>query len=145
MRRMVLDGSVLPVRREKDKCYCYTLNPSPIHHKSNKLDHALKIVDTFIELGQPGNCLIEQAFGIYEPDLFFKDHFNRSVCAEVQLTKISSVKMQKKLDQFVKESGKTHDAKLIMLFTDYPYSKLSVPTGFKLIVKAMPKEKDPSI
>lgn len=139
MRRMVLDGSVLPVRREKDKCYCYTVNPSPIHHKSNKLDHYLKIVDTFIDLEQPKDCLIEQPFGSYIPDLFYKDHFNRSVAVEVQLTKISLKKMQAKLNNFAKEYNVNHDAKLIMLYSDYSYSGLSIPAGFKQTIKPLAK------
>lgn len=138
MKRLVMDGSVLAVRREIDKCYCYTLNPSPIHHKSNKIEHYLKIVDAFIELKQPEQCLIEQPFGCYIPDLFYKDHFNRSVAAEVQLTKISAKKMQNKINHFIKEYGKTHDARLLIVFTDYSYH-LSYPKEFKVIQQSVPK------
>lgn len=140
MKRLCLDGSCLKVPREKDKTYLYTCNPSPIHHKSNKINHYLKIVDFFIESGMPDKFLIEPIFGTYEPDIFFKDKNNNSICVEIQLTPISQNKMQLKINQFVSEYGKEHDSKIIVICSEHRYHKIKIPNGFKLIRKSVPKE-----
>jgi hypothetical protein len=137
---MYRDGSVLPVQRTKDKPYLYTGNPSAIHHKSNKIDHCLKIVDFFIKEGKPTNFVVEPILGDYSPDVFFRDGFNRSICVEIQITPISLKKMQDKVDRFVKEFGKEHDSKLFVLCSDASYNKLVMPKGFKLIKQPLPKE-----
>jgi hypothetical protein len=135
-----MDGSVLQVKREKDKCYLYTPNPTPIHHKSNMINHHLKIVDFYIDAGCPDKCIIEPIFGTYQPDLFFKDKRENSICVEIQLTPISNKKMQTKINQFVSEYGKEHDSKILVLCSDYKYNKLNISSGFKLITKPIPKE-----
>jgi hypothetical protein len=134
-----MDGSCLKVIRERDKCYLYTSNPSPIHHKSNKINHYLKIVDYFIKAGKPDKFLIEPVFGKYEPDLFFKDQSNNSICVEIQLTPISHKKMQDKINRFVSEYGKEHDSKILVIVSDYPY-KIKNPNGFKIIKQMVSKE-----
>jgi hypothetical protein len=139
MKRLVTDGSCLKVIREKDKTYCYTLNPSPIHHKSNKVNHYLKIVDFYINEGKPEKFLIEPVFGKYEPDLFFKDKSNNSICVEIQLTPISLNKMQDKINRFVSEFGKEHDSKILVIASNEQY-KIKIPNGFKIIKKSVPKE-----
>jgi hypothetical protein len=136
---MCLDGSCLKVIREKDKTYCYTSNPSPIHHKSNKINHYLKIVDFYINEGKPENFLIEPMLGSYSPDLFFKDKGNNSICVEIQLTPISQNKMQDKVNRFVAEYGKEHDSKILVICSDTHY-KIKTPNGFKIIRKTVPKE-----
>jgi hypothetical protein len=140
MNRLCRDGIVCSFPRTKDQCYCYTLkgyNP-----KNQKTDHQLKIVDTIIELGNPNQCLIEPELGGYEPDLFYKDHFNRSVCVEVQLTRISLKRMQEKVNKFMKEEGKNHDARLLYIFSDFNYSRVTYDqTKYKVILKELPKEK----
>lgn len=135
-----MDGSILSVRREKDKCYLYTANPSPIHHKSNKINHYLKIVDFYIEAKCPSKFLLEPIFGTYEPDLFFQDINQNNICVEIQLTPISTNKMQTKINQFVKEYGKEHDSKIMVICSDYPYNKIKISNGFKIIKKSLPKE-----
>ena len=117
----------------------YTDNPSPIHHKSNKINHYLKIVDYFISESCPEYFAVEPLLGSYEPDVLYKDHFNRSVCVEIQLTKISNKRMQDKIDRFVKECGITHDSKLLVLVSDFNY-KLTIDPRFKLIRKPIPGE-----
>jgi hypothetical protein len=139
MKRLVTDGSCLKVIREKDKTYCYTANPSPIHHKSNKINHYLKIVDFYINEGKPENFLIEPMLGSYSPDLFFKDKGNNSICVEIQLTPISQNKMQDKVNRFVTEFGKEHDSKILVICSDIQY-KIKTPNGFKIIRKSVPKE-----
>jgi hypothetical protein len=136
---MCLDGSCLKVIREKDKTYCYTSNPSSIHHKSNKINHYLKIVDFYINEGKPENFLIEPMLGSYSPDLFFKDKVNNSICVEIQLTPISQNKMQDKVNRFVAEYGKEHDSTTLVICSDVQY-KIKKANGFKIIRKSVPKE-----
>jgi hypothetical protein len=140
MKRLCRDGIVCNIPRTKDQCYCYAIkgyNP-----RNQKNEHQLKIVDAFIKLGMPKDCLIEHELGAYEPDLFFKDHFNRSVCVEVQLTHISKKRMQEKINNFMKEEGKNHDAKLLYIFSDHDYTACTYDqTKYKIRFEAMPKEK----
>ena len=140
MKRLTMDGSVLQVKQQKDKTYLYTCNPSPIHHKSNKIDHQLKIVDFFIKEGMPERFLIEPIFGSYEPDIFFKDKNNKSICVEIQLTPISLNKIQTKINQFVNEFDKEHDSRTIVICSNQSYNKLKIPNGFKIIKQSVPKE-----
>jgi hypothetical protein len=99
-------------------------------------------VDTFIDLGMPSQCAIEPQLGSYEPDLFYKDHFNRSVCVEVQLTNISQKRMQEKINTFIKEEGKNHDARLLYIISDCKFDTFHYDTKkYKIILKEMPKEK----
>jgi hypothetical protein len=135
-----MDGSILKVARSKEQSYLYTCNPSPIHHKSNKIEHYLKIMDFYIQAKCPEKCVIEPIFGTYEPDLFFKDASNHSICVEIQLTPISQNKMQNKINQFVSEYGKEHDSRIFVLCSDTSYNKLKIPKDFKLIKQPLPKE-----
>lgn len=139
MKRLVTDGLCYSFPRTKDQCYCYGLkgyNP-----KNQKVDHQLKIVDTFIEFGMPDQCLIEPQLGSYEPDLFYKDHFNRSVCVEVQLTRISHKRMQEKINHFIKEEGVNHDARLFIIVSHFKFDSFHYDqTKYKVIQKEMPKE-----
>lgn len=140
MKRLVLNGTVLAVPRTKDKSYLYTLNPSPIHHKSNKIEHQLKIVDYFIQCGMPKQFIIEPALGTYNPDIFYKDINGISVCVEIQITPISTKKMQLKLDNFVKEFGREHDSKILILCSSQNYPQCKLPKGFQLVRQNLPQE-----
>jgi hypothetical protein len=140
MKRLVRDGSACSIPRTRDKCYLYTNNPSPIHHKSNKVDHYLKIVDFYIHSGMPDNFVIEPILGSYEPDIFFRDKSNHHICVEVQISPISHNKMQDKINRFVSEYGKEHDSKVFVLAANHGYKKLDMPKGFKLIRQALPGE-----
>lgn len=135
-----MDGLCLPIQQSRDKYYLYTCNPSHIHHKSNKLEHSLKIVDFYIQCGMPDNFIIEPKLGKYEPDIFFKDKSNSSICVEIQITPISHNKMQSKINQFVAEYGKEHDSKIFVLCTNQNYPKLTVPKPFRLIKQKLPQE-----
>jgi hypothetical protein len=137
MKRLSTDGSVLQIPRTKDKCYLYA-DPS-INPNSNKINHYLKIVDFYLQAGKPSVFVIEPELGCYEPDIYFQDGSGQSICVEVQITNISNNKMQKKIDDFVKECGKTHNAKKLMICSDYHY-KIKMPAGFHLIRQGLPKE-----
>ncbi|UTC25184.1 hypothetical protein Bfsp1_28 [Cytobacillus phage Bfsp1] len=139
LKRLVVEGKILAVPRTKDLCYLYTSNPSHIHHKSNKIDHHLKIVDFYIALGCPKDFIIEPLLGDYEPDIFMKDRNGKSICVEIQLTKISSKKMQEKIDLYVKEYGKEHDSKTFVIVSNYRF-KVRVPNGFQLKFYKVPAE-----
>lgn len=128
------------IKRTKDKPYLYTLNPSPIHHKSNKIDHYLKIVDFYIDNGCPERFVVEPILGSYSPDVLFKDRSDNSICVELQITPISIQKMQEKINKFVAEYGKNHDSKVFSLCSNQNYTKLKMPTGFRLIKQPLPKE-----
>jgi hypothetical protein len=141
LKRLVFNGAILQVKRERDKPYLYTLNPSPIHHRSNKIDHYLKIVDFYINEGTPENFLIEPILGSYEPDVMFKDKSDNTVCVEIQLTPISLKKMETKINQFTKEFNKEHDSKIFVLCSDVDY-KIKNRKDFKIIKKCVPKEID---
>jgi hypothetical protein len=139
MKRLSMDGSVLPIPQTKDKVYLYTLNPSPIHHRSNKIDHALKIVDFYIQYGTPKQFAIEPTLGTYQPDIMYRDKNNHSICVEIQLTQISVKKMQQKINQFVHEYRKEHDSKILLLCSNANYNGLKIPNGFQLIRKNLPQ------
>lgn len=115
-------------------------NPTLIHPRSVKIDHYLKIVDVYIASGCPLVFLPEPAFGEYLPDAYMKDHKGVKMCVEVQLTHISTKKMQTKLDQFAKMYGVEHDAKTLLLVSDVQYSKVKIPDGFKLLRIGVPTE-----
>jgi hypothetical protein len=140
MKRLVMDGFCCSFPRTKDQCYLYALkgyNP-----KNQKVEHQLKIVDTFINIGCPDECLVEPELGGYEPDLFYKDHFNRSVCVEVQLSRISQKRMQEKINNFIKEEGVNHDARLLCIYCDYRFDDFHYDQKkYKIILKDLPHEK----
>lgn len=140
MKRLALQNKILPVPRSKDQCYLYTCNPTPIHHKSNKIEHTLKIVDFYIQEGNPKQFLIEPKLGSYEPDVFYRDSKNQSISVEIQITPISLPKMQTKLNQFISEYGKTHDSTIFMICSNQSYTKLKVPPNTKVVHKPLPKD-----
>lgn len=114
-------------------------NPTVIHPRTVKLNHYLKLVDLYIHLGCPQVYIPEPNFKEYLPDVYMKDLKGNPICVEVQLTQISSKKMQKKLDQFVSSYGKEHDARILLLVSDSPY-KIQVPKGFNVHTIPVPKE-----
>lgn len=115
-------------------------NPTLIHPKTVKIDHFLKIVDVFLASGCPATFLPEPVFGEYRPDVYMKDSKNVPMCVEVQLTPISTKKMQTKIDQWVAMNDLEHDAKHLLLVSNNNYDKVKVPEGFKLLRAAIPKE-----
>ena len=115
-------------------------NPTLIHPKSSKINHYLKIVDTFIYYGCPQVFVVEPQLGEYRPDVYMKDHQGNTACVEVQLTPISTKKMQQKIDQFTSTYGKEHDAPIMLIVSDNEYSKVKIPDGFYLYRIPIPLE-----
>ena len=137
---MSLNGAISQIQRERDKPYLYMPNPTLIHPRTVKIDHYLKIVDVFIATGYPEVFVPEPKLGDYNPDAYFKDRNGNPLCVEVQLTPISTKKMQTKIDQFVGTYGTEHDSKTIFLVSNSSYDKVKVPSGFQLMKAAVPKE-----
>lgn len=115
-------------------------NPTIIHPRSVKLEHHLKIVDTYIHVGCPTTFLVEPPFKDYKPDVYMKDLKGNPVCVEVQITPISTKKMQTKIDEFVSTYGKEHDAQVMLLVSNTSYDKVKIPDKFKLVRIPMPTE-----
>lgn len=115
-------------------------NPAILHHRSVKLDHTLKIVDFYIHTGCPEHFIPEPNWKIYKPDVYMKDKKGNPICVEIQITPISSKKLQTKIDQFVSTYKKEHDSKVMFLVSNNQYDKVQMPTGFTLIRLPIPKE-----
>lgn len=140
LKRMVMEGKIKQVKRERDQTYLYCQNPASIHPKSPMINHYLKMVDFYIKNGCPNNFLIEPILGSYEPDIMFRDKNNKTICVEIQLTRISIKRMQEKVNQFVKEYGKNHDSLKLIICSERDYTKLTIPKGFTLIHSRLPNE-----
>jgi hypothetical protein len=115
-------------------------NPTLIHPRTVKIDHYLKIVDCYIHFGCPDVFEVEPAYKTYNPDVYMKDRKGNAICVEVQITPISTKKMQTKIDQFVSTYGKGHDAKIMLLISNQEYHKVVMPPSFKLVRIPIPKE-----
>jgi hypothetical protein len=86
----------------------------------------------------PRKFIVEPILGKYEPDIFFRDKANKTICVEIQITPISHNKMQEKINQFVSEYGKNHDSKTFVLCTNNSYNKLQIQKDFRLIKQSIP-------
>lgn len=116
-------------------------NPATLHTRSIKLDHYLKIVDFYIHAGCPQIFIPEPNFKSYKPDAYMQDRKGNAICVEVQLTPISTKKMQTKIDEFVSSYGKKeHDATVMLLVSNNTYSKVRIPNTFKLHRIPLPEE-----
>lgn len=115
-------------------------NPTLIHPRTVKIDHYLKIVDFYISMNMPENFLPEPTLGEYKPDVYFIDGNGNHVVVEIQLTPISTKKMQKKIDQWVSTYKKKHNAKIVLLVSDKEYTNLTVPSGFSICHSKIPPE-----
>lgn len=115
-------------------------NPSLIHPRSVKIDHHLKVMDFYIHSGCPEHFIIEPKFDIYNPDVYMKDRKGNAICVEVQLTLISTKKMQTKVDQFASTFNKEHDATIMLLVSNHEYPSVKAPKGFKIIPIPLPNE-----
>src|SRR6185312_4850699 len=140
LKRLTMNGQICQIQRTKDQTYLYTLNPSPINHRSNKIEHHLKIVDFFIKMKYPKHFAVEPILGDYEPDILMKDSKGNTICVEIQITPISNKKMQQKVNEFVSMYGKEHDSKTMILSSNQNYPKLRMPNGFKLVKQNLPSE-----
>lgn len=137
---MSVDGCIFQIQRERDKPYIYMPNPAPLHKRSTKLEHQMKIVDFYIHVGCPPTFQIEPNWKNYKPDVYMKDRKGNPICVEIQITPISTKKMQKKITEFVSTHGKEHDAKIMLLVSNQEYSNVIMPNGFKLIRIGLPHE-----
>lgn len=115
-------------------------NPAVLHHRSIKIDHHLKIVDFYIHVGCPSEFHVEPLWNEYKPDVYMKDRMGNDICVEIQLSQISTKKLQTKIDQFVSTHGIEHAAKVFLLVSDSSYSNVEMPDGYKLIRLPVPKE-----
>lgn len=137
---MSLNGAISQIQRERDKTYIYMPNPTLIHPRTVKLNHYLKIVDFFINAGCPEQFLPEPTLGEYRPDVYMKDSKGNSICVEIQLTPISTKRMQTKVEQFVEAFGTEHDAKVLLICSDNEYEKIIMPDGFHIARLSVPEE-----
>lgn len=115
-------------------------NPATLHTRSIKIDHHLKLVDFFIHAGCPKTFIPEPNFKGYKPDVYMKDLKGNPICVEVQITPISTKKMQSKIDEFVATYKKEHDARVMLLVSDNAYDKVTIPSPFKIVRIPMPQE-----
>lgn len=116
-------------------------NPTLIHPRTVKIDHYLKIVDCYIHFGCPEVFHPEPCYKSYEPDVYMKDRKGNAICVEVQITPISTKRMQKKIDEFVASFGKKeHDAKIMLLVSNQDYPKITIPSSFRLVRIPLPTE-----
>lgn len=136
-----MDGKILQVQRGRSETNLYMPNPAILHTRSIKIEHYLKIVDVYCHTGKPEVFDVEPKYKSYEPDVYMKDFKGNSICIEVQLTPISTKKMQTKMDEFVTSfKRKEHDAKIMLLVSNNTYEKVKVPDGFRLIRLPLPPE-----
>jgi hypothetical protein len=137
---MHMDGKILQIQRERDKPYIYMPNPATLHSRSIKIDHHLKIVDFYIHSGMPEVFIPEPNFKNYKPDVYMKDKQGIPICVEIQLTPISTKRMQAKIDEFVSTYKKEHDAQVMLLVSNNEYGKITFPSSFKLVRIPIPDE-----
>lgn len=136
-----MDGKILQVQRGRSETNLYMPNPAILHTRSIKIEHHLKIVDVFIKMGCPKVFKIEPKYKSYEPDMYIHDFKGNPICIEVQLTPISTKKMQTKVDEFVTSfKKKEHDAKIMLLISDKSYDNLKIPDGYRVIPLPLPLE-----
>lgn len=120
-------------------------NPALVNKKSAKIDHHLKIVDTFIAMGCPFYFEFEPSFGEYNPDAYVKDANGNYVAVEVQLTQISHKKMAQKLHQFMKSYGKYHQARIFLIVANHRYKDLEKELKDGFYVRYMPVPNEPTL
>jgi len=106
-------------------------NPTIIPPSSGRLLHFLGIADVYISLEQPPVFVVEPDMSKeYRPDAYVRLKNGATAVVEYQRSRISTPKMQEKVDQFVKY-GKV---KTMLVYTHRPY-ELNVPTGFQIVQK----------
>lgn len=87
----------------------------------------MAIVDTFIELDQPEFFIVEPEWSSYHPDIYCRVGC-MLWCIEVQLSKVSNLKMQKKINEFIRGyKRQEHDATNLWLRTNHRWEKLQAP------------------
>ena len=135
-----MDGKILQVQRGRSETFIYMPNPATLHTRSIKIEHHLKIADFYIHAGMPEVFIPEPNFKNYKPDVYMKDKTGKPICVEIQLTPISTKRMQQKIDEFVSTFGKEHDATVMLLVSNNEYGKVTIPSSFKLVRIPLPDE-----
>lgn len=106
-----------------------------IHPNSTRTRHFLAIAEFFIRIGQPRTYIVEPDLNCeyYRPDVYMEwGEAKEHIIIEVQLTHISTKKMQQKVDNWVKSyKEKRHYAKKMWIVSDNLYH-LTAPTGFEV-------------
>lgn len=129
MLRLFRQGYVIQIPQPKDRPYLYKHAESAIRHNTSKQDHYLAVVDTYIELGMPDFFDVEPSLKSYQPDVYCRIG-HQLWCIEVQLSKVSSAKIQKKINEFTKSyQREEHDALNLWIKTSYRWSELQAPSG----------------
>lgn len=106
-------------------------NPTIIHPNSTRTKHFLAIADFYIRIGRPSYYEVEPDFDEYRPDVYMMRD-RKMISVEVQLTHISTNKMQNKVDNWANTYIKgLHQSKKLWIVTDVLYN-LEVPEGFEV-------------
>jgi hypothetical protein len=103
-----------------------------IHPLSTKTKHFLAIAEFFLRIGKPKDYIVEPNLMCeYRPDVYMI-YKEEHIVIEIQLTHISTSKMQKKVDNWVKSyKEKKHYAKKMWIVSDNLY-RLTAPEGFEV-------------
>jgi hypothetical protein len=98
-------------------------NPTIIHPNSTRTNHFLGIADLYMRYGQPPTFVVEPDMKHdYHPDAYMITPNQEQICVELQLSKVSSRKIQEKVNGFMDSyrEGK-HHAKKLHLVTDHRF------------------------
>lgn len=132
MLRLVRQGLVLQIVQPRDRPYIYKCPSSKIRENSAKLDHHLSIVDTFIELEKPDFFEVEPQWESYKPDVYCRIR-HQLWCIEVQRSKVTNPRIQRKINEFVRSYQKEeHDALNLWVRSPYSWEKLQAPTNIDI-------------
>jgi hypothetical protein len=132
MLRLVRQGKVLQIPQPKDRPYIYKHPESNVRHNSSKLEHYLAIVDTYIELKQPEFFVVEPDWASYRPDVYCRVG-HMLWCIEVQRSKITNGKMQRKINEFVRSYRREeHDATNLWIKTGFTWNNLQAPENMDI-------------
>jgi competence CoiA-like predicted nuclease len=110
-----------------------------IHPNSTRTKHFLAIADFYDRIGKPQTYIVEPNLKYdYRPDVYM-EYKGEHVVVEIQLTHISTKRMQEKVDMWISGYGEKHHAKIMWVVTDVLY-KLEVPSGFDIQFHQWTKE-----
>jgi hypothetical protein len=104
-----------------------------IHPNSTRTKHFLAIAEFFIRIGKPKTYIVEPNLECeyYRPDVYM-DYKSEHIIIEIQLTHISTRRMQEKVDNWVKSyKEKKHYAKKMWIVSDNLY-RIAAPEGFEV-------------
>jgi competence CoiA-like predicted nuclease len=91
----------------------------------------MAIADFYDRIGKPEKYIVEPDLNYeYRPDVYM-EYKGEQIVVEIQLTQISTKKMQQKVDMWISGYEKHHFAKKMWIVSDHLY-KLEVPVGFDI-------------